>query len=224
MRESEKAPTATAPSEPHPIELPGEGAWWTTRFDEGWSVASLAAHFETNHMKVYRHLRKLGVPTPTQQPFDRWLRARTTTVGTCVRWTGPRSGGRPMGYFDGSTNRSVRRVVWEQSHGPIPKGSWITRIPQCLWSDCVAIPHLRLITPQTHVAERVASAQFRWGENHAHAKLTENDARKILENRSAHPAELAALYNVSKATIYAIRAGRRWRHLHDTHAPGSGVK
>lgn len=123
-----------------------------------------------------------------------------------------------MGNFRGLHSRSARRVIWEEACGPIPEGSWIVLTDQCAHDDCVALRHLRLVATQDRISERVASLKFRWGENHGHAKLTEEEARTILATRSTSADELAARFQVSKATIYAIWAGRRWGHLNATDA------
>lgn len=194
------------------VELPSDPSWWVDQFDGGWSVAGLAARMGTNAMNVYRHLRKIGLPSPRSQSLERWVAARTTRDGECVRWMKSLSHRRPSATYAGS-HQSVRRILWEHANGPVPDGSWVISTPDCPHTDCVAIPHLRLITPERSVAERVEARRFRWGENHGSAKLTETEARSVLQQRTANPDALASQYNVSKATIYAIWARRRWAHL-----------
>lgn len=184
-----------------------------TQFDEGWPVADLAVRLATNHMNIYQRLKALGVTPTAFQSAEKWIEARTTRDGSCLRWTRASLHGRPVGKADGVHGRTVRRIVWEQAVGPIPDGGWIVRIPECPNDDCVAVDHLRVVTPQTHIAERVDSLSFRWGEDHGAAKLSEADARTVLKNRSSPAGELAARFGVGKSTIYAIWAGRRWGHL-----------
>lgn len=192
-------------------------AWWMEQFDDGWSVSDLAARIGTTHQRVYRHLRVLGVTPRTSSCVDRWLAARTRADGACLLWTGASPHGRPMG----RSGKSVRRIVWEHTHGPIPDNSWVVRIPACEHHTCVAVTHLRLVTPQDHIDERVHTLKFRWGENHGGAKLTEEQARHILNNPQAPATELAALHGVTPVTVRAIRARRRWAHLttHPEHQP-----
>jgi hypothetical protein len=196
-----------------PVRLPRDASWWTTQFDEGWSVADLAIRLDTNHMNIYHHLRALEIIAPASQSAEKWVEARTTREGACLLWTRAFLHGRPVGKADDVHGRTVRRIVWEQAVGPIPDGAWIVRKPECPHRDCVAVDHLRVVSPQTHIAERVSTLRFRWGEDHGNAKLSEADARTILKNRSAGAGELAARFSVSEATVYAIWAGRRWGHL-----------
>ncbi|MFJ2535783.1 hypothetical protein [Microbacterium maritypicum] len=197
----------------HAVELPNDPSWWVDHFVAGHSVADLAKRMNTNQMHVYRHLRAIRVPSPRSQPLESWLAARTKADGECLRWRKSSAHGRPSATYAGSHHQSVRRILWEHTYGAVPEGSWVISIPDCPHPDCVAVAHIRLITPDQHVAERVQARRFRWGEKHGNAKLTTAEARSILEQRTAHPADLAAHYKVSKSTIQAIWAGRRWAHL-----------
>lgn len=199
----------------HAVDLPNDPSWWVEQFDDGWSVEDLARRGGTNQMHVYRHLRAIGVLSPRLQPLERWIAARTVEDGECLRWTRSFSGGRPIAMYGGSQRQSVRRIVWQRTHGPIPERAWVITIPECPHSDCVAISHLRLVNPDMHIAERVEARQFRWGESHGSAKLTESEARSILQQRTANADDLAAQFAVSTSTIHAIWAGRRWAHLDD---------
>ena len=57
----------------------------------------------------------------------------------------------------------------------------------------------------------------RKGVHHWHAKLTEDDIRRIRSlagDYGMRLIDLADVYGVSRATIAAIVARRRWRHVH----------
>lgn len=215
---SDKKIDAGELSEPPQAEpLPGDASWWTSQFDEGWSVADLALRLATNHMNIYHHLKALEIAPPASQSAEKWIEARTTRDGSCLRWTRAFLHGRPVGKADGVHGRTVRRIVWEQAVGPIPDEAWIVRIPECPNEDCVAVHHLRAVSPHTHITERVHALRFRWGEEHGNAKLSDADARNILESRSSSAGELATHFGVSQSTVYAIWAGRRWGHLKSGH-------
>jgi hypothetical protein len=68
-------------------------------------------------------------------------------------------------------------------------------------------------------AEREAEQRAthgRKGIDHWHAKLTENDIRRIrslVSDYGMRLIDLANIYGVSRATIAAIVARRRWRHV-----------
>lgn len=52
------------------------------------------------------------------------------------------------------------------------------------------------------------------GEQHAQAKLTEEDVKKIRNTYpTVNPSHLAERYKVSVSNIYAILQGRSWKHL-----------
>ncbi|WP_144052981.1 hypothetical protein [Microbacterium sp. UCD-TDU] len=202
-----------APRGHHAVDLPQDPSWWLENFDRGSSVAALAVRLGTNDVRIYRHLRVIEVPPPRKQPLERWLAARTAPDGDCLRWIKSFRRGRPSATFGGSHNQSVRRILWEHAHGAVEQDAWVVTVPECPHVDCVAIAHLRLVTPALHIVERVEARRFRWGESHGRAKLTEDDARAIVRDRAASAADLSERCGVSTSTIHAIRAGRRWAHL-----------
>lgn len=68
------------------IELPQDPSWWVKQFDNECSVAGLATRLGTNQMHIYRHLRRIGVPSPRSQSLERWVATRTAADGDCLRW------------------------------------------------------------------------------------------------------------------------------------------
>jgi 5-methylcytosine-specific restriction endonuclease McrA len=58
------------------------------------------------------------------------------------------------------------------------------------------------------------------GEGSAKAKLTEEQARYILDNQEISAKELASLFKVSRYAIYSIRKGYRWRYLKGDDSAG----
>lgn len=63
------------------------------------------------------------------------------TRGACQIWKGATSNGYPVLLVDGRYHK-VRRLVYEQHRGPIPKGACIKTA--CGKRGCVAPEHLRL--------------------------------------------------------------------------------
>ena len=106
----------------------------------------------------------------------------------------------------------AHRVIWEDNHGAVPPGHYITHTADCQFDDCVEISHLATVETAEWVANRVQQQKYAWGQSHGNAKLTEDEARQILD--STNPIrELSSRFGVSRSTIMAIRAGRRWGHL-----------
>jgi hypothetical protein len=195
--------------------LSDDGTWWSQQLDEGYSVAELAVAAETSTNRLYRHLTTLGVWPRPAETFDHWLEQRTTTVGDCLVWRLPTTGTQtvPMAKWSGRS-AVVRRLVWEHHHGPVDDSMYVTATRECPEPvRCVAVHHSRLLTPHGASLERSEAGRVAHGEAHGNARLTEDQALTILVSPQSHD-KLAEHYGVSRATVHAIKTGRRWKHLH----------
>lgn len=77
------------------------------------------------------------------------LAHRTTSIGGCLVWTGATNS---TGYAQinlGNRRELVHRLVFQDSHGPIPEGIYIDH--RCGNPSCVDVRHLRLATPKQNV-------------------------------------------------------------------------
>jgi len=127
----------------------------------------------------------------------------------CWGWTGFKF----RGYGRLRTTSGVvgaHRIAYEMAHGPIPTG--MTVLHRCDNPECTNPHHLMIGTNQDNNADRNAKGRQAKGETHARAVLTDDEVRSIRGSDESGPV-LAGRYGVTKATIYAIKRGRTWRHL-----------
>lgn len=107
----------------------------------------------------------------------------------------------------------LSRVLWEQAHGPIPKGFKV--LHRCDRPACVRLVHFFLGTAADNVADKVRKGRQARGETHGNVRLT---AAAVLEIRhqlscGVRGKTLARRYNVSPSTISAVRSGQNWSHV-----------
>lgn len=129
----------------------------------------------------------------------------------CWIWVGNTVNGR-YGWvrYEGS-NKTAHRVSWCVKNGVIPKNKMI--LHHCDNKLCVNPDHLYVGTHRDNMNDKVArNKQFK-GETVPTAKLTDNEARQIKNDKNTSGVELARKYGVSPATISEIRLSRHWKHI-----------
>lgn len=130
----------------------------------------------------------------------------------CWPWTGSL---REFGYgqmcIKGSLITSHRLAYFFETGQPL-RSSVVIR-HACDNPRCVNPRHLLPGTNLDNIRDRVERGRSRggFGENNK-AKLREAQVREIKASPDS-PADLAKRYNVSRATIYAIKTGFRWKHV-----------
>lgn len=127
------------------------------------------------------------------------------------------------GYLGGSLCRSNKKknfrihcLVAEAFLGERPEKYDVNHIDGDKTNN--AVSNLEYITAgenQLHAFRLGLKSPLR-GEKHPHAKITERQAREIIE-KSPHvsTASLVSEYGISDATVRDIALGRTWSHLHD---------
>ena len=139
----------------------------------------------------------------------------------CWEWTGPLARG-GYGLFGSPLVPSKRahRVAWYLAIGPIPEGLEVCH--HCDNRLCCRPSHLFLGTRtdnnrDMHRKGRGNSwgRRGRYGEQASSHKLTELQAREILERKRAGATtnSLVREFGVSKTTIRKIANGQLWPHL-----------
>lgn len=134
-------------------------------------------------------------------------------IAGCWLWTG---GTNPKGYGyfypTSSETRRAHRFSWELFVGPIPRDMLV--LHKCDVPSCVNPDHLYLGSAKDNASDRDRKGRngARRGEEHSNAKLTAIQVSEIKNEKYSRDlsAMLASKYDVSQATIRAIRAGRRW--------------
>lgn len=147
-----------------------------------------------------------------------WRKVRVAGENDCWEWTGALlSDGYGTFTVDNRPKRATH-VAWFIEHGEWP------REQMCHTCDnprCVNPRHLYDADQSTNILDAYQKGRARRGENHGSAVLTEANVleiwRMIADGRS--DAEIAALFGVNHGTVYWIRVGRNWRHLHPNLPP-----
>jgi len=109
--------------------------------------------------------------------------------------------------YNPKTQKSTRhhRQVYEQHHGPIPRGLVVRH--KCDNTSCINITHLELGSVQDNVNDKMQKNRFK-------TKLTPNDIIAIRQAKGTiTQRELAEQYGVSKSTIERIQYNSSWKHI-----------
>lgn len=109
----------------------------------------------------------------------------------------------------------AHRAAWQLFNGIIPPKLFVCH--KCDNKKCVNIDHLYLGTAQDNCRDKLERklANLRFGEKHGSAKLKEKqviEIKKRLEE-GFFDFEIARVYKVATATIYAIKNKLSWKHL-----------
>lgn len=107
----------------------------------------------------------------------------------------------------------ISRYIWEAyNRVKIPVGLVIRHT--CDTPSCINPKHLILGTVKDNVRDMMERGRkyIIKGESHHKSKLTERQVRKIKFSSTGLRA-LAAKFEVSIATVKAIRCGRNWKHV-----------
>jgi hypothetical protein len=137
---------------------------------------------------------------------ERWRRVRGTPCGD----------GYVSVTLQGGKTYLLHRLILLAFVGPKPSGQQSRHLDGNPANN--ALDNLCYGTPQKNRADRTRHGRdaYARGSRHGAAKLTEEKVRNILrliarEGRSQQ--EIAVQYDVRRATISAIVAGRTWRHV-----------
>lgn len=139
-----------------------------------------------------------------------WMKVDKRGPDECWPWTG-RKDKSGYGRFDRKGPRVyAHRIAWTLANGPVPEGKDI--LHQCDNRWCCNPAHYFLGTQEDNNADAFKKRRHAWGERSRHAKLTAEQVKQIRAS-SGRKTDLAEQYGVKIGTIYAIVAGRIWRHL-----------
>jgi hypothetical protein len=142
-----------------------------------------------------------------------YLAANSAKQGSgCIFWTGAiGSRGYGVSCLHGEIV-AAHRLAYETFVGEIPDGMFVCH--HCDTPHCINPEHLFLGTHNDNMQDKVRKSRHSHGEVHGMAKLTEEQARFVLQ--SAEPGRvLAMMFGVTADHIAMIRKGRAWRHLHN---------
>jgi hypothetical protein len=148
--------------------------------------------------------------------FTLFNRTRLAENG-CWEWVGYFGTGGYGAISQNGKNCRAHRVSYEAYKGTIPKGMVVRH--SCDNPACINPDHLSLGTQKDNVADREARGRRDVkGEQIGTAKLTEAEVLEIKTSVES-PSILAVRYGVDRSNIWAIRAGKSWKHLnnHSSH-------
>lgn len=152
------------------------------------------------------------------------IHGRCIEDGDCLIWQGCAVKGKSPQMRINGTTLSVRRLLWEALHGPVPDGKQVARTCECVL--CV-----RHIAPETYgkVARRAAAA----GGQVSPARRAKISATKTAAAGKLTPAIIADIrssaesgaqkareYGISKSLACAIRRGAKHK---DHSSPFAGL-
>lgn len=138
----------------------------------------------------------------------------------CINWTGAvlqQTGYGQKCLWENGKQRTVRvhRWVWEQAHGPVPKGLLVMH--ECDNKLCMNLEHLRLGTTKenTQQAYDRGLINVAKGERHRLAKLTTETVREIRKLYAAgiNLDVLAKRYEVGRTTVSSVVNFKTWKHV-----------
>lgn len=180
----------------------------------GWGMCP--KHYQ--RWKKYGTAEKQDLAIPIEDRF--WAKVEKTE--TCWIWT---NGVNTSGYgsfWDGTKRpngrpRMASAHVWAYRHFVGPQGGLDT-LHRCDTPRCVNYERcLFLGTRADNNRDRAEKGRSARGETHPHVKLTEVQAREIIQMYRAGGqthAGLAQQFDVSKSTIGHLITGRTWAHIH----------
>lgn len=191
----------------------------------GYGMCQCGCGRQTNRYPDDRHtLKRLrGTPyrfvnshNPRRGEMSRRFWANVDKSGgpdACWPWTTALSN---VGYGDFRymyRHYIASRVAWELASGPIPAGACV--LHRCDNRSCCNPAHLFLGTRADNSADMKSKGRQSRGEQLPHARLTENDVRRI-RAAAADGEQLGAIasaFGVNPSTVSLIVARKRWCHV-----------
>ncbi len=107
---------------------------------------------------------------------------------------------------------STHRYSYSIHKGEIPAGLCV--LHKCDNKKCVKPAHLFLGTPLDNTRDMIKKGRSRFpkGEENGHAKLTDDDVRKIRNDDRTYSV-ISKEYGVCKAVICEVRSRKLWKHV-----------
>lgn len=135
-----------------------------------------------------------------------WSKVEINGSAMCWTWRGHTVNG--YGRFRGER---AHRYAYRLHKGEIPDGLMLRHL--CGNKLCVNPDHLEPGTMAENAADGIRLGETLRGSRNGRSKLSEADARYIVENPDGLTgAQLARKFSVSRATVSLIQSGKRWRH------------
>ena len=148
---------------------------------------------------------------------DKILNNVVVSESGCWEW---QLSGIPNGYgrvYHSGNRELAHRYSYRAFHGEIPEGCVVMH--SCDNRKCCNPEHLSAGSPSSNMLDMVTKGRHRppdnRGESHGLAKLTVTEVVAIFKDNRKQ-SDIASAYGVTKATVSAIKGGKRWRHVTST--------
>lgn len=134
-------------------------------------------------------------------------------MSDCLEWAGVKT---DQGYGQRRLNGKmvyVHRLSYCDSNGlslDDIKGQVVRH--KCDNRSCINPDHLELGTKQDNSSDMVSRGRQQHGQDHYHAKLTDDDVRWIRTGGESAQV-LADRYGVTREAIYSVRNRVTWKHI-----------
>lgn len=134
----------------------------------------------------------------------------------CWPWTGWFFARNPYGGFTyGGKTYRAHRLAYTLTNGPVPSDKVV--LHTCDNPACCNPAHLVVGTYRENTQDMLHKKRHitPCGERHPHAKLTDDDVRRIRElagNGLTHRA-IADMFGVAQAQIWRVVRGKSWKHV-----------
>ena len=166
--------------------------------------------------KHYFRMRNKGClePEPVIGPAQQALRdAIVSETNSCVEWAHSLT---PSGYaqvWSNGRHARVTHLVLEARVGPKPSPAHIAMHGPCHNTACVNWRHLSWGTHTENAADKLRDNTHRRGERSPVAKLTvaKVEAIEAFTALGYIQKDVAAIFGVSRQTVYSITSGTNWR-------------
>lgn len=135
---------------------------------------------------------------------------------SCWEWVGARVSGYGQFWISGRM-RYAHIVAWEFANGPVPPEMEVMH--SCDNPSCVRLAHLSVGTHLENMRDRDRKGRrvAPTGEDHGGAKLTEEQAKEVLQRRRAGELleSIADSFGITKTSVSRLTRGLAWKHLQE---------
>lgn len=136
----------------------------------------------------------------------------------CWEWTGKRDRDGYGLIRIGRKATKPSRFAWILINGDLPNLPGTLGAVVCHSCDnrlCFNPSHLFVGTQKDNIADRVSKGRCAYGERSAKTRLTNDQAKKIVEMRKsgAKLSEISAIYGIGVSAVSHLCTGRNWKRL-----------
>lgn len=165
----------------------------------------------------YRSIRRKEKASQRHIGDRFWPQVAVGASHECWEWQFHRDKANYGRFKIGQRSERAHRVAYQLAKGEIPTGLVVRHT--CDNPPCCNPNHLLIGTVQDNNQDCVERGRFRltpmYGSEHPRAIITEEQVLKVraLRDSGVRAKEIAAMFNISISSVYAIGTGRSWKWL-----------